>query len=205
MATWRASRSGRENLRVAADGVDNIVLDHSLAADLALRHLVTLGHKRIAFIKGQTFSSDTETRWEAIRTAAKKLRLAIHPELVTRLVGDSSSPDLGYEVTRKLLSKEAFTALFAFNDVSAIGAIRAIREKGLDVPRDVSVIGFDDIPNAAFQWPGLTTIRQPLRKMGHIAAQTLLTRINRPDHDSMPRTIVIEPELIVRGSTAEVT
>jgi len=187
------------------DGVDTIVLDHSRAADLALRHLAELGHKRIAFLKGQEFSSDTEARWKAIRSAAQRLGLAIRSSLTTQLVGDFSSPDLGYEVTRKLLARhERFTALFAFNDVSAIGAVRAIRETGLDVPRDISVVGFDDIPNAAFQWPGLTTIRQPLREMGRIAAETVLRRITCQEKDEQPEVIVVQPELVIRGSTARV-
>lgn len=186
----------------AKDGT-SIVLDHAMAAELALRHLTSLGHKRIAFIKGQEFSSDTELRFDAIRAAAKLLAVTIYPSLTTQLVGDLPSPELGYEVTRALLARgERFSALFAFNDVSAIGAVRAVREHGLDVPHDVSVVGFDDIPNAAYQWPGLTTIRQPLRKMGWTAAERLLRRITRPDEGLKPDVVVIEPELVVRGSTA---
>lgn len=181
-------------------GLTNIVLDHQRAADLALQHLVQLGHRRIALIKGQAFSSDTETRWKAICDAAKKKGVSLNPRLVTQLEGDSPSPGLGYAVTRKLLSvHEPFTALFAFNDISAIGAIRALREAGLRVPDDVSVVGFDDIQSAAFQNPGLTTVRQPLRKMGEIAAETLLRRI--AGNDFVPRTITVQPEFMVRGTT----
>jgi len=185
------------------EGVTNIALDHVRAANLAIEHLAQLGHCRLAFIKGQEFSSDTEVRWEAVRGAAKKAHLEIDNRLVGQLEGESSSPELGYEVTQKLLAAgERFTALFAFNDISAIGAIRALREAGQRVPEDVSVVGFDDIQSAAFQNPGLTTVRQPLRQMGVIAAETLLRRINAPAKAPYPKTVTIEPELIVRESTA---
>jgi LacI family transcriptional regulator len=185
------------------EGVTNIVLDHERASNLAMEHLAQLGHRKIAFIKGQEFSSDTEVRWQAVRGAAKKIGLEIDDRLVGQLEGESSSPELGYEVTRKLLrTGEEFTALFAFNDISAIGAIRALREAGRRVPEDVSVVGFDDIQSAAFQNPSLTTVRQPLREMGVIAAETLLRRINAAAKSPYPKTITIVPELIVRESTA---
>jgi DNA-binding LacI/PurR family transcriptional regulator len=184
--------------------VTNIVLDHRRAAELALEHLFKLGHRRVAFIKGQEFSSDTEARWDAIVRAATQLGLKIHAKLTTQLQGDVPTPDLGYQITRRLLAKhEPFSAIFAFNDISAIGAIRALREKGLRVPEDVSVVGFDDIQSAAFQNPGLTTVRQPLRKMGKIAAETVLRRITRDGADH-PKEIIVEPELIVRESTCKV-
>jgi LacI family transcriptional regulator len=181
-------------------GVTNVVLDHRRAASLAIEHLVQLGHQRVAFIKGQPFSSDTEPRWGSIREATRKQGLTIYPELVTQLQVDSPSPELGYDVTKSLVAtKKEFSALFAFNDVSAIGAIRALLDSGIRVPKDVSVIGFDDIQNAAYQNPRLTTIRQPLRRMGEIAAETLLRRIGGGDY---PRVIAVEPELVVRESTA---
>ena len=184
-------------------GVTNIVLNHTRAAKLALEHLTKLGHCRIAFIKGQEFSSDTEVRWEAVLASARKLGLEVNRFLTGQLEGESSSPQLGYEVTRKILAtNEVFTALFAFNDVSAIGAIRALREAGRRVPEDVSVVGFDDIQSAAFQNPGLTTVRQPLREMGVIAAETLLQRINAPAKMQYPKAITVEPEFIVRATTA---
>jgi LacI family transcriptional regulator len=185
-------------------GVTNIVLNHARAARLAIEHLAKLGHRQIAFIKGQTFSSDTEVRWQAVRRAASEMNVTVSERLVGQLEGESSSPELGYEVTRKLLATgEAFTALFAFNDISAIGAVRALREAGRRVPEDVSVVGFDDIQSAAFQNPGLTTVRQPLRQMGVIAAETLLRRISAPAKSPYPKSITVEPELIVRASTQD--
>ncbi len=183
-------------------GVTNIVLDHVRAAELALKHLAQLGHRQIAFIKGQEFSSDTEVRWTNIEKAARQYDLPIFPALVAQLEGDSSSPELGYEATRKLLaSHQRFTALFAFNDISAMGAIRALREAKLQVPKDVSVVGFDDIQSAAYQNPALTTVRQPLREMGRIAAETLLSRIRQSGSDSQNGEIIVEPKLIVRETT----
>jgi DNA-binding LacI/PurR family transcriptional regulator len=185
------------------DGVTNIVLNHERAAVMALEHLATLGHRRIAFIKGQAFSSDTQVRWRAIRAAAKRVSLTVDPALVAQLEGNSPSPELGYHVTRRMVDGgRPFTALFAFNDISAMGAIRALREAGRRVPEDVSVIGFDDIPSAAFQNPALTTVRQPLRRMGELAAETILKRVEQRNGAGYPRVVSVDPELIVRGTTA---
>lgn len=182
-------------------GVINIVLNHQRAAEVALKHLFHLGHRHIAFIKGQAFSSDTAVRWANIERSAHQLGLTINPHLIAQLEGDSPSPQLGYKATKKLLAAaEPFSALFAFNDISAMGAIRALRESGLHVPEDVSVVGFDDIQSAAYQNPGLTTVRQPLREMGRTAAEILLRRISRPGlelHDHY----TVEPELMVRETT----
>lgn len=185
------------------DGVTNIELNHDTAAELGLAHLLELGHRRIAFIKGQSFSSDTEIRWESIRRAAKRLGVAIRPELVEQLQGESPSPEVGYSAMAALLARtKDFTALFSFNDVSAIGAIRALHDAGLRVPEDISVVGFDDIYGAAFHTPALTTIRQPLVKMGLLAAETLLSRIARTGETVA--ALQVEPELVVRESSGPV-
>lgn len=184
------------------EGVTIIELNHQLAATLALEHLLQLGHRRIAILKGQAFSSDTEVRWQSIVAAAARLGLVVNPKLVAQLAENDPSPEVGYHATQRLLAAhEPFTALFAFNDISAIGASRALGEAGLRVPEDVSVIGFDDIKSAAFQNPPLTTVRQPLRHMGKLAAQTLLGRIAKSDRPDYPRRLIVEPELVVRGST----
>jgi len=118
-----------------------------------------------------------------------------------RLEGDTASPELGYPYAKQLLSRNApFTALFAYNDSLAIGAIRAIHEAGLRVPQDISVVGFDDILSAAYCNPPLTTVRQPLEKMGEIAARTLLDRIE--NRNAYVPEIAIEPEFVIRKSTA---
>jgi DNA-binding LacI/PurR family transcriptional regulator len=180
--------------------VTNIVLDHHRAASLALKHLVDLGHERIAFMKGSTASVDSEDRWNAICEVAAKLGIGMRSELIVQLEGDDPTPNLGYPFAKHLLArKQPFTALFAYNDISAIGSIFACQEAGLRVPQDVSVVGFDDIQSVAFISPPLTTVRQPLQKMGEIAARTLLDRIE--GRAKYVPEIKIEPEFVVRGST----
>ena len=184
------------------EGITNISLAHDKAAAVALEHLVGLGHSRIAFVKGQAFSSDTEIRWNAFRRQAERLQIPLRPKLTVQLEGNTPSPEVGYVAVRKLLRiREPFTALIAFNDVSAIGAIRALREAGLRVPEDISVVGFDDIPFAAYQNPALTTIRQPLWEMGKLAAETVLSRIANGNGAPYPKLVTVDPELIVREST----
>jgi DNA-binding LacI/PurR family transcriptional regulator len=183
-------------------GVINIELNHEQAAHLALEHLQKLGHKRIAFIKGQAFSSDTNQRWQAIVDMAAKLDIVVDPQLVVQLEGPEPGPGPGLEVTRELLkTKRPFTAIFAFNDVTAIGAIMALREEGLRVPRDVSVLGFDDVLIASTNHPPLTTIHQPLRAMGQAAATTLLSLIRDEIPHPRPPVITVYPKLVVRKST----
>lgn len=185
------------------DGVINIELHHDQAAQLALCHLKTLGHKHIAFIKGQAFSSDTSLRWQAIVDAAKELEIRIDPKLVMQLQSPEPGPTPGTDVTRDLLqTRHPFTAIFAFNDVTAIGAILALREAGLRVPEDVSVLGFDDVLAASTNYPPLTTIRQPLRAMGQAAASTLLGLIRDDIPHPHPAAITVYPKLVVRQSTA---
>jgi LacI family transcriptional regulator len=181
-------------------GVTNVVLDHRFAAELVLNHLHSLGHRRIAFMRGQSFSSDSGQRWSNLVQVAEEIGIAIKPGLIVQLERDMSSPELGYPVTQYLLSKkEQFTALVAFNDMTAFGAIRALQDVGLRVPADISVIGFDDIKAAAFSNPRLTTIRQPLSNMGRIAAQCVLNRIHGSER--FREQITVEPELVLREST----
>jgi DNA-binding LacI/PurR family transcriptional regulator len=181
-------------------GVTNIILDHKKAVRLALEHLKELGHEEIAFLKGQTFSSDSASRWSAICEVAQELGIRIRPELTVQIEGTDSSPSIGYPVGKELLARgEPFTALFAYNDISAIGSIWAFREAGIRVPEDISVVGFDDIPGSAFANPGLSTVRQPLIRMGQIAAEIVVDQIEgRVEY--VPE-IAIEPEFVVRAST----
>ena len=183
-------------------GNTNIMLDHERAALLALKHLYDLGHRRIAFMKGQRQVSDSDFRWDGIMAMAARVGLTVYPELCVYIESNAWSPELGYPVIRDLLNRTRdFTAIFCFNDISAIGAIRAIADAGLRCPDDISVIGFDDISSAAYHIPRLTTVRQPLLRMGEIAVQTLLKRIQSPS-EAYPDTITFEPELMVRESTS---
>ncbi len=180
--------------------VTNIILDHRRGAWLALRHLVELGHTEIAFMKGANVSPDSDDRWSSICEVAAELNIRMPASLIVQLDSDDATPQLGYPFAKKLLArKRPFTALFAYNDISAIGSIRAFQEAGLQVPKDVSVVGFDDIRIAMHNNPSLTTVRQPLEKMGEMAARTLLKRLE--DHGPWVPTIAIEPELVVRDST----
>jgi LacI family transcriptional regulator len=184
-------------------GVTNVVLDHASAAELTLNHLYSLGHRNIAFMRGQPFSSDSDGRWNALVDVAERLGIKINPELVVSLDRNMSSPELGYPVIQQLLAtRQPFTALVAFNDISAIGSIRALQDANLRVPKDVSVIGFDDINAAAFTLPRLTTINQPLAEIGRIATQCLLDRIHGTA--TTPDEISIAPTLVERESTARV-
>lgn len=196
------SIGGRSKIR----GIINVTLDNERAGYLALQHLAQLGHKRIAFFKGHPGSADTEARWTGICHAASQFGIEIDPRLVLQLERrafppEPPVPEEGYDYAQKLLArKRPFSALFAFNDIAAIGAMSAFRNAGLRVPQDVSVVGFDDIQAAAFMNPRLTTIRQPLREMGEVAAKTLLKKIG--NREAEINDILVDPELVLRESTA---
>jgi LacI family transcriptional regulator len=179
--------------------VTNVVLDHEHAARLALRHLYDLGHRKIVFMKGQSVSTDTEQRWSATMKVARELGLAIDERLTIELAMDSTSPEIAYPGIHDLLeSQQKFTAILCFNDISAMGSIRALHDYGLHVPEDVSIVGFDDIQSASYHVPSLTTIRQPLKLMGSTAAAALLRRMA---NETLPASIQVEPELVVRESS----
>ena len=181
-------------------GVTNITIDHKVAARLALSHLLEHGHRDIAFLKGQKDSSDSKTRWAAICDVAKELGVRLQSALTVQIETDLATPELGYPAAKVLLArKKHFTALFAYNDISAIGAIQAFHEAGLRVPEDVSVIGFDNIPLAVIVKPELTTISQPLLRMGQIAAKAIIEQIEKTAQ--YKPEIMIEPELIQRASS----
>jgi DNA-binding LacI/PurR family transcriptional regulator len=197
----------------AADNVTNIVLNHHQAVQQAMVHLYQLGHRRIAFMRGPRAIPDSEFRWESIQKVAKELEIKLDPNLVVRIDAAGWSikegqhpmaPEIGYKPMAALLERtRAFTAVFCFNDISAIGAIRALKDAGLSVPGDVSVVGFDDILSAAYATPSLTTVRQPLHEMGRRGAQVLLERIADREK-KFTAEIVMSPELVVRESTGPV-
>jgi DNA-binding LacI/PurR family transcriptional regulator len=194
----------------AGENVTNIVLDHHAAVDQALKHLYGLGHRRIAFMRGPKAIPDSEYRWDSIQTVGREIGLKIDPALVIRIDAAGWSmkdgyhpmaPEIGYKPMQGLLEKTRdFTAIFCFNDIAAIGAIRALKDAGLSVPGDVAVVGFDDIQSAAYSTPSLTTVRQPLMEMGKRGAQILLERIANPEAQ-FEAEIVMAPELVIREST----
>jgi LacI family transcriptional regulator len=180
-----------------------IAVDNSHGVRLALEHLFSLGHRQIALFKGHTQSSDTESRWTAYMETAQALGLSFHEEHIVqleRIDNRLNSIREGFIAGQQLLkARREFTALLAFNDLSAIGAIHAFRDAGRRVPEEISVIGFDDIYAANVVYPALTTVRQPLTEMGTLAASELLARIEDRNHEV--RLIMIEPELVIRQST----
>jgi len=181
-------------------GVTNVVLDQRRGAELALRHLIQLGHRKIAFMRGGSHSSDADDRWQCLMAVARELKVEVLPELCVQLKLRTSTPELGFEPANELVSRsKEFTAVVCYNDEAAIGAIRAFMNHGLRVPDDISVVGFDDIQSAAFHNPTLTTIRQPLNQMGIVAARILLQRIR--GQAGFPDSVPILPELIIREST----
>jgi DNA-binding LacI/PurR family transcriptional regulator len=182
------------------EGVTNVVLDQKRAAELALRHLYQLGHRKIAFMRGGSHSSDADERWNCLMAVARDLKLTIVPQLCVPLELRVSTPELGFVPANELLQRGVdFTALVSYNDIAAIGAIRAFMNQGFRVPEDISVVGFDDIQSAAYHNPSLTTIRQPLRQMGIVAARILLQRIR--GQATFPDVVPIHPELVIREST----
>ena len=182
------------------EGVTNIVLDHRHAAELALKHLMELGHKKIAILRGHPESADSQHRWTAVQEVAQDLGLELDPGLIVQILSEESTPSLGYPYGKELIErKHPFTALLAYNDISAIGAMRAFHEAAFQVPQDISVVGFDDIPAAAFHYPSLTTVRQPLHRMGQLAVEMLVERLE--GGKEMDREIAVQPEIVVREST----
>lgn len=183
-------------------GVTNVVLDQRRAAELAMRHLYELGHRKIAFMRGGSHSSDADERWECYMAVARELKLAVPPELTVQVQLKVSTPDMGVGPVNQLLDRRIrFTALVCYNDMSAIGAIRTFKDHGVRVPEDVSVVGFDDVQFAAYQQPRLTTIRQPVNEMGMTAARSLLKRIR--NEEKFTDRVSILPELVIRESTSE--
>lgn len=182
------------------EDVTDVVLDQRRAAELTLRHLYKLGHRKIAFMRGGSHSSDANDRWKNLMEVAKELGVDVPPELTVQLLSRDSTPLLGLGPAKELLSRGAyFTALVCYDDLAAIGAIRAISDHGLRVPEDISVVGFDDSEGASYHNPSLTTIRQPLHQMGAVAARILLRRIR--NEETYPQRVPIMPELVIREST----
>lgn len=182
-----------------------LTVDNHLGVLRAMRHLVDLGHHRIAFIRGHKDSVDSEDRWDAVLETAQQLSVTIDPALVVRLerldVFSLSAMEEGARCAEQLMDHRGeFTALMAFNDMSAIGAIARLRDAGWSIPSEVSVVGFDDILEARISYPALTTIQQPLRTMGETAASELISAIL---HGYNRQTIVFSPNLIIRDSTAQ--
>ena len=199
---------GRE---LKAGFVSSVTVDNEFGANAAIEHLYSLGHRQIAFIRGPRHITDTAPRWKGIRSFAAANNLEIDPKLVVDLPESSdplSSFDAGYALTEKLLQQgRSFTALMAFDDMTALGAIRALHHAGIKVPAQCSVIGFDDISHSSFLTPALTTIRQPLPDMGQLAVGIVNESITALQQQGRIAGVhrKLMPRLIVRESTSPVT
>lgn len=161
-------------------------------------HLAQLGHTRIAFITGSHAVQSAGDRLQGYQAALSDCNIPLKAELIVE--GDFQHRS-AYEAAKQLLDKvnPGPTAIFASNDLSAFGAMDAIRERGLRIPEDISIIGFDDIPQASLVYPKLTTVRQPLEQMGRVAVKMLLEHIENPSRP--PQRITLATELILRDSS----
>ncbi len=189
--------------------VNSVLVDNEAGGYAALQHLYELGHREIAMVRGPRRVGDSRIRWKGIRRFAKEAGLHLNPALIHDLpgtTGSNSGFEGGLRLTRALIqSGEPFTALIAFDDLTAYGAIRALSQAGRRVPEDCSVIGFDDIPAAAFSTPGLTTIHQPMAEMGEYAAGYILKHLEQPGEDGAQPYgdgHLMAPTLVARDSTA---
>jgi DNA-binding LacI/PurR family transcriptional regulator len=188
--------------------VSSLLVDNEAGGALALRHLIELGHKRIAIIRGPDELFDTEPRWAGVQSAAAEAGIQIDRELVFQLenlMDSTSGFKGGLRISKEMLaSGRPFTAVLAFDDLTALGVVRGLTDAGLHVPDDCSVVGFDDVLPAAVATPGITTIRQPLKEMGLLASEWTLQEINSRDEASRKPVKLFKapPELVVRKSTS---
>jgi LacI family transcriptional regulator len=180
-----------------------VAIDNAFGIRQTLHHLAGIGHKKIAFIKGPEHGGDTTDRWNAVLATCEELGIRVDARLTVQLERLDPTgmrhPEEGRIAAQKLLERGVpFTALVGYNDISALGAMSVLREAGLRVPEDVSVMGFDDIEFAGIAYPPLTTVRQPLREMGATAAEVLIRKI---ENNETVENISVRPDLIVRSST----
>lgn len=191
-------------------GVSSVLVDNEAGGEMALRHLHSLGHRKIAVIRGPEELFDSKPRWTGIQKAAQECGIKIEERLVFQLPGlvdPASGFEGGVELTRRMLKTGLnFTAVLAFDDLTALGVVRGLTEAGLRIPEDCSVLGFDDVLPAAVATPAITTIRQPLNEMGLLAANWMLEAVDAREHGKVQtaRLHKAEPELVVRMSTSSV-
>lgn len=184
--------------------VSSIVVDNEAGTRQALQHLYELGHSRIAFIKGPKILVDSQQRWRGLEKFARDVGLKIDPSLVLEIKGRNSSYVEGCELTEELLRRgREFTALVAFDDLTACAAIRSLTKAGRRVPKDCSVVGFDDLPGSEFYNPPLTTVQQQLEMQGSLGAEIIeeLIGATLEKRTAVTRHRKVAPKLIVRDST----
>jgi LacI family transcriptional regulator len=188
-------------------GITSYLLNNEEGGYLAMRHLIDLGHRRIAIIRGPDETFDSMPRWKGMQRAAKEHGIVLDPKLVMQLPAFGDSEDAfegGCAIADHLVAAgEPFTAVLAFDDMTALGVVRGLSEAGIAVPKQCSVMGFDDVLPARVATPAMTTVRQPMREMGLQAVQRMLHTLQKPTTRGRPTRFTLPPELIVRGSTGK--
>jgi LacI family repressor for deo operon, udp, cdd, tsx, nupC, and nupG len=178
--------------------VASVYVDNTAGALAAVQHLLTLGHRSIAYISGPKSTAICVDRQRGYEQALQQAKVRVNPALMG--TGDFSV-ESGIRATEGFLASGAeFTAIFCANDEMAIGAMQALRARGLRIPQDVSLVGFDDIRFARYTDPPLTTVVQPKEELGRQAMRSLLEILENPHAPLTKR--VLATELVVRGSTA---
>ena len=192
------------------DSMSSVIVDNEVGGYLALEHLHSLGHRKIAFIRGPKTLADSAPRWRGVQKYAKACGLTLDPKLTVDLP-ESRNPISSFEIGQKLTEElvkqgRSFTALLAFDDMTALGAVRALAKSGRRVPEDCSVIGFDDVAASALCTPALTTVRQPMESMGAEAVGVVLEGIKSvlEKREVGAHHRKVAPELVTRGSTKSI-
>ena len=195
---------GRELQRAT---VHSVLVDNEVGGQMALQHLHSMGHRNIAFIRGPRLLPDSGKRWKGVRSYARTAKLEIDPRLVVDLP-ELRTPISGFEAgikaTEELLRRNRpFTAIMAFDDMTAMGSIRTLTLSGIRIPEQCSVIGFDDVAPASLMVPALTTVRQPMEEMGDAAAAMIIDwlRAGPELSETTMQSRKMSPELVVRDST----
>jgi len=192
---------------IQTESINSVAVDNETGARLILDYLYSLGHRKIAFLRGPKRLSSSGKRWTGVRGFAHSMGLRLDPKLVLHLpdsLDPNSSFEAGYELTEELLNRRrAFTALVAYDDMTALGALRALAKARVRVPAQCSVVGFDDVAPAALSLPSLTTIRQPMETMGSAAVSIFVDSIKASlqKREFAPVHRKVAPELVVREST----
>ena len=190
-----------------SENISTVSVDNESGAALALEHLYRLGHREIAFLKGPKTLASSGQRWKGIRSYAQSVGLTLDAKRIAELpelLDPNSSFEAGTQLTAELLrGGKPFTALLAYDDVTALGALRALKNKRLRVPEDCSVVGFDDVAQASLSLPSLTTVRQPMEAMGSMSVGMMLDAIKAVEHEKDIPVVRrrIPAELVVREST----
>lgn len=181
--------------------LDRVLCDNEEGAYYAAQHLIQLGHREVCVVGGPQYSLPIQKRLHGIKRAFEEADLSLADDHIFIEAGGQF--DLGHNLAQRILQSSLKpSAIFALGDVMAVGVIHAADEAGIDLPDSLSIVGFDDIPMAAYILPALTTVMQPIYDMGRAAVAILLERIGEPDRKT--QRLELSPELIVRQSTAPV-